>query len=149
LIIDNSHDLGMDHGMDQNFHRYLVDQRKGQLKKETLLSISKAPVKEKPPTSGGRHRRRLGAGSAASDRQRELSIWHDWFAGLGHYTGGLREDTALQFRAEFFNLFNHPQFSNPTVWDFSKQTPVNSPFGQITSLSVESRLIQLGLKYIF
>jgi hypothetical protein len=42
LIIDNSHDLGMDHRMDQNFRRYLVDHRKGQLKKETPLSMSKS-----------------------------------------------------------------------------------------------------------
>jgi hypothetical protein len=52
LIIDNSHDLGMDHRMDQNFRRYLVDHRKGQLKKETPLSMSKAPLKEKPNIIG-------------------------------------------------------------------------------------------------
>ena len=27
--------------------------------------------------------------------------------------GGLREDATLQFRTEFFNAFNHPQFNNP------------------------------------
>ena len=27
--------------------------------------------------------------------------------------GGLREDASLQFRAEFFNLFNHSQFNEP------------------------------------
>lgn len=29
--------------------------------------------------------------------------------------GGIREDANLEFRAEFFNLFNHPQFSNPVA----------------------------------
>ncbi len=70
----------------------------------------------------------------------------DWDVSLAKLTrvGGLREDATLQFRAEFFNLFNHPQFSNPAV-------AVDSPtsFGQITGLSVNPRLIQFGLKYSF
>jgi hypothetical protein len=53
------------------------------------------------------------------------------------------EATNIQFRAEFYNAFNHPNFSNPT-------TAVNSSaFGQITSMSVAPRLIQFGLKYVF
>lgn len=59
--------------------------------------------------------------------------------------GGLREDAALQFRAEFFNLFNHPQFNIPVGLNFG--APGN--FGQITSTSVNPRLVQLALKYIF
>jgi len=58
--------------------------------------------------------------------------------------GGIREDATLQFRAEFFNAFNHPQFSNPAVVDVSKAT-----FGNITTTSVNPRLIQFGLKYAF
>jgi len=57
--------------------------------------------------------------------------------------GGLREDATLQFRTEFFNAFNHAQFSNPAV-------NAGAPnLGQITSSSVNPRLIQFGLKYIF
>jgi hypothetical protein len=58
--------------------------------------------------------------------------------------GGIHEDAVLQFRAEFFNMFNHTQFSNPA-------TNVGSPgsFGQITSASVNPRLLQLALKYVF
>jgi RNase P/RNase MRP subunit POP5 len=56
----------------------------------------------------------------------------------------LREDATLTFRAEFFNAFNHPQFNNPAVVDVSKST-----FGQITSASVNPRLIQFALKYAF
>jgi len=59
--------------------------------------------------------------------------------------GGIRESATLQFRAEFFNLFNHPQFSAPSGVDVN--TP--SSFGQITSTSVNPRLLQFGLKYIF
>jgi hypothetical protein len=58
--------------------------------------------------------------------------------------GGLREDATLQFRTEFFNTFNHPQFSNPAVVDDSKST-----FGQITSTAVNPRLVQFALKYAF
>ncbi len=59
--------------------------------------------------------------------------------------GGLREDATLQFRTEFFNAFNHPQFNNPGVVDVSKA----STFGQITTTSVNPRLIQFALKYVF
>jgi hypothetical protein len=58
--------------------------------------------------------------------------------------GGIHEDATLVFRTEFFNVFNHPQFSNPSVTDDSKST-----FGQITSSSVNPRLVQFALKYVF
>ena len=54
------------------------------------------------------------------------------------------ENSQLQFRAEFFNIFNHPQFNNP-----GSNVAVAGSFGQITSASVNPRLIQLALKYIF
>jgi Carboxypeptidase regulatory-like domain len=57
--------------------------------------------------------------------------------------GGLRESAVLQFRTEFFNAFNHAQFSNPAV------NAGAGNLGQITSSSVNPRLIQFGLKYIF
>ncbi len=59
--------------------------------------------------------------------------------------GGIREDAMLQFRAEFFNIFNHPQFANPTTLDVSQ----TQSFGLITGSSVNPRLTQLALKYIF
>jgi len=58
--------------------------------------------------------------------------------------GGLSENATLQFRSEFFNLFNHPQFANPVSTDV---TQVN--FGWVTATSVNPRLIQFALKYIF
>jgi len=57
--------------------------------------------------------------------------------------GGIHENAALQFRAEFFNFFNHPQFSNPAL------AANAATLGQITSASVNPRLVQLALKYIF
>ena len=59
--------------------------------------------------------------------------------------GGLREDASLQFRSEFYNAFNHPQFSVPAGLNLAQ--PGN--FGRITSASVNPRLIQFALKYQF
>jgi hypothetical protein len=58
--------------------------------------------------------------------------------------GGIHEDATLVFRTEFFNAFNHAQFNNPGVVDVSKAN-----VGQITSSSVNPRLIQFALKYVF
>ena len=57
--------------------------------------------------------------------------------------GGLREDANLQFRAEFYNLFNHAQFNLPVN---DRNT---SDYGEITSSSVPGRIMQFGLKYTF
>jgi hypothetical protein len=57
--------------------------------------------------------------------------------------GGLREDANLQFRAEFFNLFNHAQFNEPG------NAYQGTGFGEITSSSVPGRILQFGLKYVF
>lgn len=65
--------------------------------------------------------------------------------------GGLSETGTVQFRAEFFNTFNTPQFASQTTTQFSTSiTQVGAPsFGQITGTTVEPRLIQFGLKYMF
>lgn len=67
--------------------------------------------------------------------------------------GGIHENAVLLFRAEAFNLFNHSQFGNPALGG-GISTPVannfaQGNFGQITALSVSSRLMQLALKYVF
>ena len=48
----------------------------------------------------------------------------------------------LEFRAEFFNAFNHPQFNNPDV------TLGDANFGKITS-ATNPRKGQLALKLYF
>jgi hypothetical protein len=55
----------------------------------------------------------------------------------------LKERTDLEFRAEFFNLFNHPQFYAP-VTDVD-----SSNFGQITETVNNPRLMQFALKLRF
>jgi hypothetical protein len=53
------------------------------------------------------------------------------------------ESANLEFRTEFFNVFNHPQFSDP-------DTNLSSPtFGKILSTAVNPRVIQFALKYSF
>jgi hypothetical protein len=54
-----------------------------------------------------------------------------------------RENSFLEFRSEFFNAFNHPQFCDPDV-DFSSPT-----FGQISCTSVAPRIIQFAMKLSF
>jgi hypothetical protein len=49
----------------------------------------------------------------------------------------------LNFRAEFFNLFNHPQFGMP-INDVSQ-----IGFGSVNSTVNNPRLIQLALKLTF
>jgi len=53
------------------------------------------------------------------------------------------ESQTLEFRTEFFNTFNHPQFQNPAA------DPSSGSFGQIGDTSVNPRLIQFALKYLF
>jgi Carboxypeptidase regulatory-like domain len=60
-------------------------------------------------------------------------------------TTHITERQTLIFRAEAFNLFNHPQFNNPS--NLALSTP--GSFGQITTNSVNPRVLQLALKYIF
>ena len=60
-------------------------------------------------------------------------------------TTHITERQTVIFRAEAFNLFNHPQFLNPGTLAVS--TPAT--FGQITASSVNPRILQLALKYVF
>jgi hypothetical protein len=69
-------------------------------------------------------------------------------------TTRVTEKSTLQFRAEFFNLLNHPQFNNlglsaGTSFGASIPQPLTAGSSTITSTSVNPRVIQLGLKFIF
>jgi len=67
----------------------------------------------------------------------------------------ITEKSTLQIRAEFFNFFNHPQFSplDPSTGTGGTVSSLPQPLvagqGTITSTSVNPRIIQLGAKFIF
>ncbi|HWB87194.1 MAG TPA: carboxypeptidase regulatory-like domain-containing protein [Bryobacteraceae bacterium] len=56
----------------------------------------------------------------------------------------IMEGHEIEFRADFFNLFNHP--TEPTDPNTS---PTSSAFGQMTQFGALPRNIQLGIKYVF
>jgi len=65
----------------------------------------------------------------------------------------IKEGYRLQFRAEFFNLFNHANFGLPNANAFIQTlngggTP-NPTFGKITTTTTSSRQIQFALKLMF
>jgi hypothetical protein len=55
----------------------------------------------------------------------------------------IRERVQLQFRAEAFNAWNHPNFDNPNT------SVTSTAFGTITSVSPLPRQFQLALKLTF
>jgi hypothetical protein len=57
----------------------------------------------------------------------------------------LTEKTALQFRAEFFNVMNHVNLGTPNATVFSG-TSYNAAAGLITTLATTPRQIQFGMK---
>ncbi|MBI4458827.1 MAG: hypothetical protein HY648_02060, partial [Acidobacteria bacterium] len=61
----------------------------------------------------------------------------------------VREGTDLQFRAEFFNVFNHPNFGGGGGQVITAGGNVNSNAGRITSTTTENRRIQFALKLTF
>jgi hypothetical protein len=58
-------------------------------------------------------------------------------------TTHITEKTTIQFRTDFFNILNHPQFSNPGV-----EQNTNT-FGVITTTSTNPRIVQFALKFLF
>jgi hypothetical protein len=55
----------------------------------------------------------------------------------------IKESWNLQFRTEFFNLFNSPQFGPPGT-AFGVST-----FGVVSSQQNQPRIIQMALKFVF
>src|SRR6266481_3240040 len=65
------------------------------------------------------------------------------FAVFKRTTFGPGERMNVEFRTEFFNIFNHPQFAAPNT------TQVSPTFGVVSSTLGNPRLIQFGLKFAF
>jgi Carboxypeptidase regulatory-like domain/TonB dependent receptor len=53
------------------------------------------------------------------------------------------DERRLRFRADFFNLLNHPQFGEPVA------DPTDASFGRITRTSLPNRTVQLGVHVYF
>ena len=65
------------------------------------------------------------------------------------------EGSKIEFRAEFFNIFNFVNFAQPYSNSFSVFNPITNqlqfagPFGQIVATNASPRIIQFALKYSF
>jgi hypothetical protein len=72
------------------------------------------------------------------------------FSIIKDFPFSFHEGMGLQFRTEFFNLFNHPQFFMPGVGNSGMQD-INTPssFGVVSNTVNNPRLIQFALKLKF
>jgi hypothetical protein len=65
----------------------------------------------------------------------------------------IAERFGIEFRTEFFNLFNHPQFGIPgegfNGTAATPTTPAGNGFGQVTNTYGNPRLIQFALRFQF
>ena len=68
--------------------------------------------------------------------------FNNWNIAL-HKSTQIREGMEIQLRAEFFNAFNHAQFSNPNGYLAGGQ------FGVISSVKADPRIGQIGAKFVF
>ncbi|MGH9842501.1 MAG: TonB-dependent receptor domain-containing protein [Blastocatellia bacterium] len=94
------------------------------------------------------HYGNAGPGILTSPGQRtfDLSVYKNW------RMAAISEVTRLQFRAEFFNAFNTPQFGQPNGigWVTSDSIIPDAPrMGEIRGLRLPMRVIQFGLKLYF
>ncbi len=71
------------------------------------------------------------------------------FSAVKNFILPFREGMGLQFRAEFFNLFNHAQFFLPGGGSGMQDVDSPSSFGVITQTVNNPRVIQFALKLKF
>jgi len=80
--------------------------------------------------------------------------------GLWSFDTAVMKDTRItealrvQFRAEFFNIFNHANFNPPPnlgvfILNPNGTSTANPTFSELTSTSTTSRQIQFGVKFLF
>jgi hypothetical protein len=93
-------------------------------------------------------------GNAGRNILRGPGFWNIDFSAFKDFA--IKERLRVQFRAEFFNLTNTPDFANPNaalpglstgVYSYAAVSPGN--FGTITSTIHDNREIQMALKVIF
>ena len=87
-------------------------------------------------------RPKLGTvGTVPPNYLRGPGFWLVDISALKNFT--ISEGKEIQFRAEFFNVFNHVNFGNPTT------NLESGSFGQITGTLGDPRIIQFALKFYF
>ena len=63
---------------------------------------------------------------------------------------GISEESRVEFRADFFNIFNHANFGKPATGVLNATTRGRTAgAGLITRTSTSSRQLQFSLKVIF
>ena len=73
------------------------------------------------------------------------------FSAIKNFMLPFREGMSLQFRAEFFNLLNHPQFWLTGDTSQGSMQNINAPssFGLVNSTVNNPRVVQFALKLKF
>ena len=85
-------------------------------------------------------------GGARIHRPARCDYWN--ISLFKNFVFGEARATNLQFRAEFFNIWNHPQWVGDTLNGGISTNYGASNFGAITS-AYDARSIQFGLKLLF
>jgi hypothetical protein len=126
-----------------NGHYWLKPQTVGQtqLLGACYVDPSRDPVNlvggSLPLKPGTTERARAAFGATSFNSMRGPGI-NNWDMGI-HKNFPLFKESTFTFRAEFFNIWNHTQFSNP-----NSGVAAGSNFGLITSTQHAARIIQLG-----
>jgi hypothetical protein len=107
-----------------------------------LLAFNPACFSSAPPVAGG-----VLVGNSGRNRFYGPGITTVDFSMFKNFR--FLEKRRLQFRAEFFNLFNHPNFAAPNFLNDANNSIGTSNAGVIGSTSTSSRQIQLGLKLVW
>ena len=79
-------------------------------------------------------------GQVGRNTLRAPGAWNADYSAFKEFN--LVERARLQFRGEFFNLFNHTRLGGPNT------SVTSTAFGRIAS-AYQPRIVQLGLKFIF
>jgi hypothetical protein len=93
----------------------------------------------------------VGSEGSASRRFFHGPGINNWDMALKKITP-IREQLTLEFRAELYNVFNHAQFANPSglvPGPLGTSAAPLTNFGQVTAVSIQPRVAQLGLKLNF
>jgi hypothetical protein len=89
---------------------------------------------------------KIGDGTALGNAPRNYltgpGFWNTDLAVVKNFP--VRESVKAEFRAEFFNLFNHPNFASP-----GSSVSSTASFGVISNTVAAPRIIQLALRVRF